>query len=230
MLKILATTFMAAALFLPSSSLAQSTPSYRAGLKNFAIPAPTSDLVETGPDYRVFAESLVPTNNRLIAAFIAPADLDALLSKGEASLNRYALVEVPRRAEFTDVTPDQFKQIADSVATQFGSTFNSSLKEQQDEINRRLKALNAKASDIALDKPVELGTLFNGPNAYAYGMIMPLTSNGTTKKMAMGMIVLRVQSRVLFIFTYTEYKDESSVEWIRTLDEEWANAILQANK
>ena len=221
-----------APLFLQSSSLffAQNTPPFRAGLKSFTIPPPTSDLVETGPDYRVYLEPLAPTANRLIAAFIRLADLDGLRSTGSAALATYALIEVSRRAEFVDVTPDQFKEIADSMGTQFGASVNATLKDQQDEINRKLKALNSSAGDVALDKPVQLGTLFNKPDACAYGMLMSLSSSGKTKKMVMGMTLLRVQSRILFAYTYTEYKDESSVQWIRDTDEHWADAILQFNK
>jgi hypothetical protein len=45
-----------------------------------------------------------------------------------------------------------------------------------------------------------------------------------------GVTTLRVQSRVLVIYTYNEYKDESSVQWVRTIDEHWADVILQANQ
>ena len=97
-----ATALLAATLLIVPSS-AQNTPTYRAGLKNSSpIPAPTSDLVEAGPDYRVLAEPLVPTNNRLVAAFLQPADLDTLRSGTAAELGRYALVEIPRRAEFAE--------------------------------------------------------------------------------------------------------------------------------
>ena len=88
-------------------------------------------------------------------------------------------------------------------------------------------------SEITLDeaRAVQLGTLFSKPDASAVGMIMPVSFGGKTKKMVMGMIVIHVlQSRVLFIYTYAEYKDESSVQWIRNTDEHWADAILQANK
>jgi hypothetical protein len=217
--------------FLPpcSSSVAQDTPNYRAGLKSFIVPAP-SDLVEAGPDYRVLLEPLAPINNRLIAAFLEPADLDKIRSGHSALLDLYVLVEVPRRAEFTDVSTDQFKEIADSMATQFGATVDATMKDQQEEINRRLKALNSSAAPIALDKPVQLGTLFSKPDASAFGMILAISSGGQTKRMVMGMTILRIQSRVLFGYTYMEYKDESTVQWIRTTDEHWADAILAANK
>ncbi|HEY2466245.1 MAG TPA: hypothetical protein VGI45_00200 [Terracidiphilus sp.] len=221
--------FLATALLLPSSdSIAQDAPTYRAGLKSFTIPLPSSELVEAGPDYRVLLEPLVPINNRLVAAFLQPADLDTLRSGPSAALGRYALVEIPRRVEFSEITPELFKQITDTIATQFGAAVDASLKDQQDEANRRLKALGSSA-DITFDKPVQLGTLFSKPDASGYGMIMPVSVGGKTKKMIMGMIVVHVQARVLLIYLYGEYKDQSSLDWIRTTDEHWADAILQAN-
>ena len=140
------------------------------------------------------------------------------------------MVEIPRRAEFANVTSDQYKEVAASIATQFGTTFDASLKDQQDEINRRLKALGSTAMEVTLDKPVQLGTFFSKHDACSYGMIMALSSGGKVRKMVMGMIVLRLQSRVLFVYTYSAYKDETSIQWIRTTDERWADAILQANQ
>ena len=222
--------FLVAALFLPCSfSTAQDTPTYRAGLKSLVIPAPSSELLETGSDYRVLLENLAPTTNRLIAAFIEPSDLDIIRSQGSTALNRYALVEVPRRAEFANVTTDQFNEIASSLASQLGVKVDASIKDQQDEINRRLKALGSNVSDITLEKPIQLGTLFSKTDACAYGMIMAISSGGKTKKMMIGVTALRVQSRILLIYTYDKYKDESSVQWVHTTDERWADAILQAN-
>lgn len=223
-----ATALLATALILPAA--AQDTPTYRAGLKNFTIPAPTSELTEAGPDYRVLLEPLAPTQNRLIAAFLLPADLDTLRSGSTAILNRYALVEVLRQAEFADVSPEMFKQVSDGLGTQFGGSVDANLKDNQDEINRRLKALHPATSDVILDKPVQLGALFTKPDACAFGMVMSMTSGGKARKLAVGVIAMRVRSRLLFLYTYTEFKDDSSVQWLRTTDEQWANAILQANK
>lgn len=209
---------------------AQDAATYRAGLKTFTIPPPASDLVEPGPDYRVILEPLAPTANRLVAAFVPRADLEALRSMHGAALTTYALVEVPRRAEFAEVGPEQFKEVADAVGNQFGASFSATMKDQQEEINRKLKVLNSSSAELSLDKPVQLGTLFSKQDARGYGMLMSVSMKGQTKKVAMGMTVVRVQSRMLFLYTYTEFKDESSVQWIRTTDENWADSILQANK
>lgn len=219
---------------LPAASLrAQdktSVPTYRAGLKSIAIPAPTTDFAEIGPDYRVLLEPLAPDSNRLIAAFTLPDDAATMRSGGAYSLKQYALVEVLRRAEFATVAPDLFKQVEDAMATQFGADLNASLKDQQDELNHRLKALNGdSAATVSLDKPVLLGVLFSKPDACGFGVIMPVSAKGTTIKMAAGIVVMRVQQRLVYAYIYTEYKDEASVQWVRKTAETWADAILAAN-
>jgi hypothetical protein len=221
---------IAVSLVLPVASRSQDPTTYRAGLKSMAIPAPATDLVELGPDYRVLLEPLAPTTNRLIAGFVMPADADAIRSSKKAALTRYALVEVLRRAEFTELSPSDFKQFTDTLGAQLGETVNAHLKDSQDEINRRIKALGSASAEVTLDKPIQLGILFCKPDACASGMIMPITSNGTTKKMAAGLISMRLQSRLVFLYTYTEYKDESTIQDLRSMDERWVDAILQANK
>ena len=221
---------LATVLLLPCrSSIAQDTATYRAGRKSLGIPTPSSNLIEAGADYRALLEPLVPTANRLVAGFVQPEDLEMIRSGGSAPLNLYALVEIPRRAEFVDVTSDQFKEIVATLASQFGTTVEATLKDQQDEINRRLKALDSSSGGVTLDKPIQLGSLFNKSDASAFGMIMQASSGGKSKKLVMGLIVLRVQSRVLFAYMYSEYKDQSSIDWVRTTEDHWADAILRAN-
>ncbi len=204
---------------------------YRAGLKSIAIPPPTSDLIETGPDYRVLFEPFAPAGNRLIAAFVLPDDMTIIRAGQVANTKQYALVEVLRRAEFATLTPDLFKQIADTAAAQFGADVNATFKDQQDDLNRRLKEINgAGAASVNLDKPAQLGLLFSKPDACGFGMIMPVSAKGITLKMIVAIVYMRVQERLIYSALYTEYKDDSSVQWARKTAEDWAGAILAANK
>jgi len=202
---------------------------FRVGLKSIVIPPPSAELSETGSDYRVLFEILAPNTNRLVAAFLLPEELKATVS-GTSSLSRYSLVQVPRRAEFANVTPDIYKQIADSMAGQFGATFDGTLKDQTDELNRRLKSVNSDAPTVTMDKPLMLGKLFSKPDACSFGMIMPISANGKTKKMAAAISILRIQERVVFFYTYTEYTNEDSFKWARTTAEQWADVVLKANQ
>ena len=225
----LALLLLSGVLFGAAGVSAQSD-TFRAGLKSFTIPAPSTELVEPGADYRVLLEPLVSNTNRLVAGFVSPSNLNALRTTTGTPLNRYALVEVPRRGEFSDVSPAVFKQVVDSLAGQFGASIDANLKDQQDEVNRRIKNLGASNKTVTLDKPAQLGSFFNKPDAVSYGMVMPETVDGIAKKVVMNMIVVRVQQRLLFLYVFDEYKDESSVQWVRTTGDRWADAILQANK
>ncbi len=201
---------------------------FRVGLKTITIPSPSPDLAETGPDYRVLLQTLVPTNNRLVAGFLTSDDLTNIRTKPSTSLSRYALVEAPRRAEWADITPDIFKQIDSTLTTQFEATANG-FKDQEDEINRRLKALGQDKT-VTIDKPLMLGAFFSKPDASGYGEILPIKFNDASKKVAVGVTFLRVRQRILFLYLYTLYTDEDSVKWVRTTSEQWADAVLAANK
>ena len=202
---------------------------YRAGGLSFSIPAPTADLVETGPDYRVLLETFAPNSNRLIAAFIAPQDL-AILQTGKVPMpSQYALVEVPRGAEFVDVNDDQFGQVREGLSQQYEANLESGLKKGTDEVNEKEKALTGKESNLQIDKPTQLGRFFTKPNADGFGMILPLSGNGISLRRAMGFALLRVNHRILFVYFYMDYKDEDTVKVVRATLEKWTDAILTAN-
>jgi hypothetical protein len=202
-------------------------PTYRAGGLSIAIPPPGGNLVEAGPDYRVVLEPLAPDSNRLLAAFVLPGDMTVIRTGTHPSLTDYALVEVLRQAEFVDVDADTFKTVVDSVSKQLAG--NLDLKDSQEELNLRLKALNQNVA-VTLDKPVPLGSFFSNSDASGFGMIMPVSADGVTTRMVAVISVLRVQKRVLFAYSYKEFKDESTVKLMQATSEKWAEAICNANR
>jgi len=205
-------------------------PSYRAGGESIVIPPPTSNMVEVGSDDRVIMEIFVPNQNRLLAAFTLSDDLPKLRTGGKERLTKYSLVEVPRRGEFTDFTAESFKEVVDGVGKQFGAAFNSSVKESEEQFNRRMKELKLDNAKIVLDKPVQLGCLFSKQDAYGVGTIMPILKNGNTTRMVAGIIFLRVRNRFLFAYVYAPYKDQETIKWMRRTTEDWADAIVKSNE
>ena len=144
------------------------------------------------------------------------------------ALTRYALVEVPRQAEFADVSEAAFKQVSESMAEQFGAKLNDTLADQQKEVDLKLKALGNK-STVTLEKPTMLGALFTKTDAIGYGAIMPVAVDGKTVTAAMCMMILRVRQRLLFIYTFARYTDEESVRSVQKINDQWSDAILRAN-
>lgn len=220
-----ASTLLAIALLLPCPTTAQDTPTYRAGLKSFTIPSPAPELHEMGPDLRVLMEPLAPAKLRLIAAFMLSDNLNQLPGN-TAPLTKYALVEVPRAAEFQDVDETIFKTVVDGMTQQFASGNLQST--MQTEIDRHFADLGA--GKLTVDKPTQLGTLFSKPNASGFAMLMPMALNDKTVTLVAATLAVRVRNRVLFAYLYTQYKDKTSVDWITKTSESWVDAILKSNE
>jgi uncharacterized protein (TIGR02145 family) len=209
---------------------AASIETFKAGGTPIAIPAPAKDMVEVGYDNREFMEVFVPTDNRLLAAFVLTTDMPRLTKRSdELEMSRYAMVQVPRRGEYMDCGTSEFKEVTDGAKETFGDVVNSSMKDVEDEFNRRMKSLDLEEATVSLGKPIQLGCLFSKTDAYGFGMIVPVSMAGKTEKMSMGGALLRVKSRILFIYLYAEYRDEDTIKWLRKTTEEWADAILKAN-
>ncbi len=204
-------------------------PSYVVGGVSIVVPAPASGgLVELGAD-RVKYEVVTPDINRLIAAFIPQQDIAMLRSGGTGGVNPYALVEVLRAAETSDVSASDFKDLVDSASSQIGAVVDSTFKESEAEFNQRMKALNSNVQET-LGKPVMLGTFFYKTDAYSFGMLAPVTVNGTTIKMVVGTVLLRARNRVLFAYYYEVYQNDQTPAHVRAVTEQWTDAILAANQ
>jgi len=208
---------------------ASTTPAYAVGGVSVALPAPPGNgMVELGDD-RTKYNVVVPDSNRLVAAFVPEKDVPAVRSNGTGSIDPYAMVEVMRTVESTDVSASDFKDLVNSASQQMGAVLGSSFKESEDEFNKRMKAMNLD-TEISYGKPVMLGTLFFKIDAYGFGMIAPVTANGTTVRMVVGGAIFRAKNRVLFAYFYAVYKDDQTVGQVRAETEQWTDAILAANR
>jgi hypothetical protein len=196
---------------------------------SISLPAPPGEgMVELG-NGRGFFDPAVPDSNRLMAAFVLEKDAPTLHNARTQVLTPYALVETLRAAENSSVSASDFKDLVDSVTKQIGAVLDSSFKESEDQFNQRMKAMNLN-TQVSFGKPVTLGTFFLKTDAYAFGMMAPVTANGTTTNMVVGTVLLRVRSHIVFAYFYTAYKDDQTPTQVRAVSEQWADAILAANR
>jgi hypothetical protein len=203
--------------------------SYTVGGTSIAIPAPPrQSMVELGNNRGVF-DPAVPDSNRLVAAFVQQKDVAALQSKTLTALTQYALVEAMRSSESTNVSEDEFKSDVAEVAKEMNSVMDSSFKEGQDAFNKRMKAMNLNVQ-VTYGKPVSLGAFFSEPNAYAFGMMAPVSTNGKTTNMIVATVLVRARSRIFFAYYFAAYQNEQTPGQARAISQQWADAILAANK
>ena len=83
---------------------------------------------------------------------------------------------------------------------------------------------------MSLGQPIQLGCIISKQDAYGFIAIAPLSTNGTTTNMAGSTTLVRVKKRLIFVYLYSEYKNEETLKWLRETTEVWVDAILNANK
>jgi hypothetical protein len=195
------------------------------------VPPPGKEFVEVGADKRNFFEFMVPSRNRLLCAFV-PTDLLPRLKNPASGLGQYMLVEVSRKLDEknTEVTPAAFAQIVVAMEQQLGdaSSLNQTVESTSKEISGKLKQLG-QSTDISIDKPAPLGTLFRTSDSYAFAMLEPVSSGGATIRTINASVLLRVRDRLIFAYIDGSGDDEESLKWVEKTAEQWTNEILTAN-
>lgn len=192
------------------------------------LPAPANNFAEAGDKLRTtFFELLVPSTNRLLSAYIPTQKLEELKEgKAAGGTDVYAMVEVPRQAEYSDCTPQAFEQVVKGINP---AAFDmKKVGELQEEINIRLKSLDAKSIEVG--RPENLGGLFQKTNAFGMAMLAAYKRDGRSVTMATGIAILRVKQKLVFVYLYHRYESPETVAWLSRSLEEWVDAILSRNK
>jgi hypothetical protein len=102
-------------------------------------------------------------------------------------------------------------------------------------VNRRLQELYLDNAKIPFDEPVSLGCLLSTPDSAAFGTITHISaSSASTPQSGLTKIIsvlyIRAANRVLFAHIYADFKDKSTVLWLRKTSEDWASQIVTSNK
>jgi hypothetical protein len=140
------------------------------------------------------------------------------------------MVQVPRRAEYADVTPQAFDEGVKSMAATLGAVTTKTTGDIMDEMNARLKALGGKP--LAVDNPEMIGELFRKTDAVGWAMLMGITGKDSdaTATMAMAISLIRAKDRILFAYVYRAYESPESIDVLRKIADSWTNQILKENK
>ncbi len=204
-------------------------PVFKVGGKALALPAPTPDFVEIGNQGRPKFEFFGTAETRLIAGYVTPADkVQILKSAPDFEMSQYAMIQVFRKLEATDITPADYKAIVDDICrAATGKELEANVKLAQEDIRRRLKEINLEPVNIG--KPVSLGTLFSGSDAMCVGIISVVKTRKANKQVAGAFGVVRVKERILMFQIYNDYKDATSVQWLTETGQQWVEAIQKAN-
>jgi hypothetical protein len=203
-------------------------PQIKAGGVELTLPGP-GDFREVGEKLRMTVfESLVPSTNRLLTAYV-PASTLAQLTAGKASsrLELYAMLEVPKQTEYADCTPQAFEQVLKSLEPTMGKFDATKVGELEVGIDRRLKSLGAKPMEAG--RPEMLGAVYQKTDSAGFAMLVAVKQGDRNVTMAGAFAVLRVKRRLIFAYLYRKYESPETVSLIRKGLESWGDGILAKN-
>ncbi len=213
----------------PITGARAADPEVKAGGVPIVLPAPPGGLVEVGDKLRsMLFELLVPSSNRLLAAYAPPSKIDLIGKVKDPGLDWYAMVEVPRQAEYTDITPDAFEEVVKALDSSLGKVVAEQAGNAMAEMNLRLKQLGGKPIDAG--HPETLGGFFRETDAAGYGLLTAYKQEEETLTMASGMAAVRAKQRLLLVYIFRKYESPDTVALIRDDLKSWADSILAANK
>ncbi len=213
----------------PEKAAAVEIESFKAGGISIKIPAPDTDLIEVGYDVREQMEIFVPSSNRLLCGFMRSEDIPRFV-KGEENfiIPKYASVQVARQGEYQNFKISDYNDLVVYVRDSLGAEMAAITEESETEFNRRMESMDLKK--ISFGKPVQLGTFFSKDNTYSFGMLVTNSDGKMTWTMVIGTTFVRVNGRLLFVYVFANHKDDETIAMVRKISEQWANAILEANK
>lgn len=201
------------------------------GGKNIAVPAPAGlvDAAAAGPKAVAFAESVTPKSNRALLLFIPQDQLASLASDEKPVLMKYAMLQSNRQFNDRDVSPDMFSFVSRFVKSQIlgkEAVLNQAIKEGA-------KEGAAEAKNISVGETKPLAMIRDDKRAMSSLLLLKVAyaKDGTNLEIPLlsTMSLVHLQSRLLYVYVYTVYLDETDLNWIRTTTEQWLKDMLDAN-
>ena len=213
--------------------------SARLGDKVINLPVPTGfEEVNQKFEYmKTRFEATEAPANEVLAGYLPVSDCE-LLRRGEAPLlTYYAKISVLRVAKETDISPEIYQQVVDSVrknATKILDPDGPEMKELTRRVEKKLTEVNSAETKFDFSKPQNLGTFDVRENVFGMVMLITLDAEIAGKKkttpMLSGTSILRTKERMLFVYTYRKYESKADLEILKELAKQWNDSILAANK
>ena len=205
------------------------------GSRALNIPNPEGfePLATVSPRYIQAAQAYLPATNRLVEAYATPADAKALAQGQPTSLGRYFQLQTSRKAEGVVVSAAEFAEASKEVEGSFEQTLKNSqplATQLTDQGNAEVKRLTSSDPKIALSGIGYLGAFRREPWGLFFTIKSGLTAeDGTNQVMVCGGALVLVNYQLLFMYSYSQYRDESDRRWVEQATSAWADAARAAN-
>lgn len=224
-------------LALSFSALAQGSGAsvLKLGNRTVRVPSP-SGLVEGSARFSHLKSRFVVTEspgNDMLAVFV-PESILPILEKGNIPpYDQWAKISILKKFNATDVDAATFKLFADKfekTLPQLIDEQSPAFKNAVSNMRKGLSGLLGQKVEADLTQPKSLGIFDRQQNIHST-LIVSTLSDARGSRLILGTLsLLRVNQRLLFVYTYQTLTDENDADRIRKFTKKWTADILAANK
>ena len=194
----------------PAADSAQA--GYAVGEAHIVLPAPNANFVDMNDQAKAGVENSLPPISRLVRGYA---------NKNDPSGISAATVQSIRPIETAILGAPDFQQFVAQTKAAMGSMDS---KTTQDAIK------SADKNNIIAGQPKPLGTLFERENVYASAMIVAANTPAGTVDVTVGTALMLVKGKLIIVSMTSAYKDDTSVNALKTDLDAWVKTIEDANK
>ena len=211
---------------------------FQMGAQRIKIPAPVG-FEEATSQFKEIKDRFTVTEaqgNDMLAVHLPKADCDNLRRGVDMDLSFYTKISVRAAVRGLELTPERFATLISEfrgASTTILDINSPTTKANLARMNKNLSQLNQQEIKIDLGQPVNLGEFDTRPNIYSVMLLINMTGRSgdsdVGKVIAGSLSYVRVKQRLIYVYTYREYKSENDIEVLRDFTKQWIGQILAAN-
>jgi hypothetical protein len=201
------------------------------------IPAGYVDGLSVSDDMRHLASVMTAPGNRLLAMFVLAEVAKTARAGGIPDLQRYFMVQVPKRGATGSITPSEFLELRGLLRKREKEIYDEQLAAINKDMQKSGEALGKRhgAEDFSMQvaKPRSLGIFDEGDRWITAGGWARLNATTTNSSESIPFVwtasFVHLGDKLVFMYVYDDYKRRDH-SWVKNTTKQWVAATLAANR
>jgi len=209
--------------------------SYRLGARTVVIPPPAG-FAEAFTQSEYISQVLTATEspaNEVLTAHVPVEDLNRLKRGEQVGFDFYTKVSVLKAVKTEEMSEAEFSRLVARIEPAFSQMLDINSPNMKSAVRNLRDGLSSVAGQdvqVDLEQPQNLGFFEKTKDVYSAMLLMVLKGPGGKLPLLAGLSFLRVNNRLLFVYTYRKFTSEKDAEVLRDFTREWVRRIIAANR
>ena len=222
----------------PAQTRKATSTSLQLGDSVVVIPAPDG-FEEAASQFESIKTGFTATEdpgNDMLAVHLLTTDCERLRRGESGPFNFYTKISVRKTARERAFSASEFAAIPAEFRKSGAAALDINgprMKATLEHMEKGLSEVSQNTTKVEMTQPENLGEFDNRANVYSVMLLLNFKFQiGDTQRVTPvlgGLSFVRVNQRLLYVFTYRKYESKRDIEVLRDFTKQWLNMILAAN-